>query len=301
MRSPPAAALRFLAFLAWSAAVAAAWLLSAPFLGAPGRVARAGRLTQAYGRGMLRVLGIRLRVSGPVPPAPFFLACNHLGYLDVAVLSAAAPSAFVAKAEVAAWPLFGALAAWSGTLFIDRNSRADVARINTLIARRWAAGGSLVIFPEGTSTDGTRVLPFHSSLLHGPASSLAPVHYAALRYRATAGAAPAERSMCWWGDMEFLPHFLGLFRLQGLEADLAFGPQPLRHRDRKALAAALQAGVVGLLRRLEFGPPRPADRGSNPFFHTADGPGTVPVADETIETAHVAGSAGGPGATEARA
>jgi hypothetical protein len=86
--------------------------------------------------------------------------------------------------------------------------------------------------------------------------------------------------MCWWGDMDFLPHFLGLFRLRGLEAHLAFGPQPLRHPDRKALAAALQSGVVELLRRLEGGPPRPAV--------------------STVSTATTA-TAVGPGATEVRA
>lgn len=260
-RGPLPAAARLLAFLLWTAAIGAAWLPVLPWLGPRRRAAWAAKYTRAYARGTLRILGIRLRVHGRPAPRPAFLAANHLGYLDVMAIAAALPCAFVAKSEIATWPLFGALAAWSGTLFVDRNSRADVLRVNRLIRGRLAEGGTLALFPEGTSTDGRTVAPFRSSLLETPASLGVPVHYAALRYRAPADAPAAARCMCWWGDMEFLPHFLALFRLRGLEASLAFGAAPIVDGDRKSLAGRLAQGVqerARYLASLEAG--RPAGR-----------------------------------------
>lgn len=231
------------AFAPWFAAIASAWLPIAPFLGRRAKVAWAGRCTQAFNRGMLRILGVKLRIHGPVPKGPFFLVTNHLGYLDVMILASTLRCAFVAKSEVAAWPVFGALASWSGTLFIDRRSGADVARVNALIAGRMEAGGSLVLFPEGTSTDGERLEDFRSSLLQAPAAAGLPVRFAALRYRAPGDATPAARSMCWWGEMDFLPHFLNLFRMKGMEASIAFGAIPVSDANRKALAEKLRRGV----------------------------------------------------------
>ena len=190
-RGTLSAGARLLALPAWTAAIGAAWLAVSPWLGPRLRTAWAAHLTGAYARGTLRILGIRLRVFGLPPRGPAFLAANHLGYLDVLAIAAVLPCAFVAKAEVAGWPVFGALAAWSGTLFIDRNSRADVARVNRRIRARLAEGGTLALFPEGTSGDGVCLAPFRSSLLESPASLGMPVHYAALRYRAPAGAPTA--------------------------------------------------------------------------------------------------------------
>lgn len=242
-RGPLDTALRMASFASWFGAIASAWLPVAPFLGRRAKVAWAGRCTQAFNQGMLRILGVKLRIHGPVPKEPFFLVTNHLGYLDVMVLASALRCAFVAKSEVAAWPVFGALANWSGTLFIDRRSGSDIARVNALIADRMEAGGSLILFPEGTSTDGERLEDFRSSLLQGPAAAALPVHYAALRYRAPGDAAPASRSMCWWGDMVFLPHFFNLFRMKGMVASIAFGLQPISDSNRKALAQQLRRGV----------------------------------------------------------
>jgi 1-acyl-sn-glycerol-3-phosphate acyltransferase len=234
----------------WTAAIALAWLAAAPFLSRRAAIRWAGRCTRAFCRGVLRILGMTVDIHGAPPRAPFFLVANHLGYLDVMVLGALAPCAFVAKAEVASWPVFGALARWSGTLFIDRLCGADVVRVNALAAERLRDGGSLVLFPEGTSTDGTSIAPFRASLLQAPAAEGHPVHYAALRYRAPEGAPPARLCLCWWGEMDFLPHFLGLFRWRGLAVSAAFGPVPLRSTDRKSLAAALHRGVGERLHHL---------------------------------------------------
>lgn len=245
-RGPAETSFRLAAFLAWSAAIAAAWAFPSPFLGPRARVSWAARLTSAWGRGTLRALGVRVEVGGTPPRPPFFLAANHLGYLDVAVIAAHLPCAFVAKGEVRSWPVFGALAAFSGTVFIDRDSPADIPRVNRLLARRLDQGGGVCVFPEGTSTGG-EPMAFRSPLLELPASRRLPVHYASLRYRLPRNAPSASRAMCWWGDMPFLPHFLRLFSLRGMEAELTFGPEAKRSGNRKALAAALSRAVRELL------------------------------------------------------
>jgi 1-acyl-sn-glycerol-3-phosphate acyltransferase len=263
-RSRLSSAARLALFGLWTAAIALAWLAASPFLSRRASIAWAGRCTRAFCRGVLRILGIVLDIRGTPPRAPFFLVSNHLGYLDVMVLGALAPCAFVAKSEVASWPVFGALARWSGTLFIDRLAGADVVRVNALAADRLRHGGALVLFPEGTSTDGSNLAPFRPSLLQAPVAGCHPVHYASLRYRAPEGAPPARSCMCWWGDMDFLPHFLGLFRWRGLSASVAFGPEPLRYPDRKSLAAALHRGVGESLERLGPADVRLADPGRPP-------------------------------------
>lgn len=247
LRNPLSSALRLAAFFAWTATLASAWLALRLFLRGNSKVTWAASFTARWGRGALRILGVRVRMRGTPPSPPFLLTANHLGYLDVAVLAASAPCGFVAKSEVAGWPVFGQLAAWTGTLFVNRRVASDAVRVNRLIAARLRDGGSLTLFPEGTSTAGA-LLPFHAPLLQHPAAAGMPVHYAALHYRAPSDLPPAAEIMCWWGEMAFLPHFLNLFRWKGMEAEVRFCPAPVCETDRKALSARLHDGVRALLR-----------------------------------------------------
>jgi 1-acyl-sn-glycerol-3-phosphate acyltransferase len=260
-RGAPAAWIRIALFLLWTGAIIAAWLARRVFLRAASRPGasfpaaslpvEAARFSRWWSLGALRLLGIRVRVHGRLPPAPFFLVTNHLGYLDIAVIASQIPCTFVSKAEVAGWPVFGTLATLSGTLFVDRKSKRDTGRVSRLIGGHFAAGGSLALFPEGTSTAGYDVATFHSALLEYPAAARYPVHCAALRYLAPAGFPPAALTMCWWGDADFLPHFLNLFRMPGMTAEIAFAPSPVTGSDRKSLAASLQEAVeerLGYLR-----------------------------------------------------
>ena len=196
-----------------------------------------------WSRGTLRILGMKVAVTGDPPKAPFFLVTNHLGYLDIAVLASQVKCTFVSKSEVASWPLFGTLASLSGTLYIDRDSMRDTERVNARIKEHFSAGGSLALFPEGTSTDGRAVAPFRSSLLQYPAASGMEVRCAAIRYIAPEGSAPASESMCWWGEMTLLPHLVRLFGTAGTRAEVAFSPERIRGGDRKDLAMRLHAEV----------------------------------------------------------
>lgn len=242
-RGLAAAGARLALLLLWSGAIAALWLSRRPFIPRSGRTVAAARFSRWWSLGALRLLEIRVTSHGPLPAPPFFLVTNHLGYLDIAVIASLVPCTFVSKAEVARWPVFGTLASLAGTLYVDRKSKRDAGRVSRLIPDHFAAGGSLVVFAEATSTAGFAVAPFRSPLLEFPAASGLPVHTAALRYLAPVGFPSAASSMCWWGAADFLPHFLNLFRMRGMAADIAFSGAPVSAPDRKALALDLHAAV----------------------------------------------------------
>lgn len=259
-RGLPETGARLAAFVFWSAAIIIAWLIRRISVPQAARPALASHFTRAWSRGVLRILGLELRVHGRPPRSPFYLVANHLGYLDIAVIASQVPCTFVSKQEVAKWPGLGLLANLAGTLYVDRGSQRDADRVSRSIAGHFAAGGSLAVFPEGTSSPGFEVGPFRSPLLAYPAAAGLPVHAAAIRYRAPEGHPPAAISMAWWGDADFLPHFLALFRMPGMRADLSFAPVAATHSDRKALAAALRASVAERLDALEGGSGALADR-----------------------------------------
>jgi 1-acyl-sn-glycerol-3-phosphate acyltransferase len=193
----------------------------------------------------MTILRVRVTVLGAAPSAgPFILAANHLSYLDVIVLAALVPTVFVAKSEVRGWPIWGTLAWAVGTIFVDRASARDTQRVGGAIERELERGGGVTLFPEGTSTAGKDVAPFRSSLLDAAVRTGTPVHYVGLSYGTAPNDPPAHLSVCWWGDMEFAPHFGRLCGLERIDMRVHFGDQPLREADRKTLAAALHQAVT---------------------------------------------------------
>lgn len=201
--------------------------------------------THRWGKGVCRILGIRFSVEG-VPPSGTLLVSNHLGYLDIPVLASHVPTLFLSKAEVARWPLMGFFARQAGTLFVQRERKRDLPQVASQIAQELGSGGAVVLFPEGTSGAGDSVLPFRASLLDPPARGDLPVSYARLTYSTPPGYPAAGKCVCWWGDMSFGGHFLGLLRLPYVHAEVRFGPEPLSHSDRKVLALQLWKAVQSL-------------------------------------------------------
>ncbi len=124
-------------------------------------------IKQQWSRWLMSVCGMRVELIRPASsptPLPSFLVMNHVSWLDIFVLNAVLPATFVAKAEIRRWPLVGWLVAGSGTIFVERGSRHAVRRVNQLIVKRLAAGERVAFFPEGTTSDGSGLLPFHTSL-----------------------------------------------------------------------------------------------------------------------------------------
>jgi len=212
-------------------------------------------VTRMVCRMALRILGLSYTLNGEIMSHHGMLVSNHVSWLDIFTLNAAKRIYFVSKAEVAGWPGIGWLARATGTVFIERDRRQ--ARAHTAqLQDRLDAGHRLLFFPEGTSTDGLRVLPFRTTLFaacfEADAEADLWVQPVTLVYRAPAGA-PA-RFYGWWGDMDFGEGLLKILaqRPQG-GVEIAYHP-PLRvadFKDRKALARTAEAAVRG---GLDHGP-----------------------------------------------
>lgn len=204
-------------------------------------------ITVAVCRAALCILGLRVTMRGEPLRRRGAMVANHASWLDIFVLNAAAPLCFVSKSEVAGWPAIGWLARATGTLFISRD-RAEAARQKLMIEARLRAGHRLMFFPEGTSSDGRRVLPFKPTLFaaffeHGLAEVLA-VQPVSVTYHAPPGEDP--RYFGWWGDMDFGAHLFRLLAAAGRgRVEVVWAP-PLAVRDfsgRKPLAAACETAV----------------------------------------------------------
>ena len=153
------------------------------------------------------------------------------------------PAWYISKAAVKTWPVFGAIIKWANVLFIDRTIRRDVARMGRLMEERLDRGCGLVFFPEGTSSPGKEVWAFKPSLLQVAAEREFPVHYGAIRYEIPENTPPAHMTICWWGDMDFAPHFLNLLKLKTFSVEIKFAKKPIVEKDRKVLAATLHQSV----------------------------------------------------------
>ena len=227
----------FVLFLAYLAT-----RLVVPFSAAAGRASHRF-LVRTWARASCAILGIAITFEGEPPAPPFFLVANHLSYIDILVLLTRVDGSFLAKSEIASWPLIGILARSTGTLFVDRTRRSDLVRVNALAERLIADGGGMIAFPEGTSTSGEEVLHFKPSIFEVALRTGVPVQSATLRYVTPPDAPPAYLSVCWWGDMGFVPHFLGLARLPKIESHVVFGTEPIVAEDRKTLALRAQRAV----------------------------------------------------------
>lgn len=197
---------------------------------------------QAASRRVLTGLGIEIQTHGH-PPERGLVVSNHLSYLDILVLSAVMPCFFVAKMEIGRWPYFGGAARACGTIFLARTSRASAEAVGAEMTRRFALPVPVLLFPEGTSTDGSRVLRFHSRLIQPAITAAVPVTAAALRYAVQGGA--EERELCWFGDVLFLPHLWKTLGAVGLQAELRFG-LPRVYLDRRAATRETHAEVVAM-------------------------------------------------------
>ncbi len=241
-------------------------------LRALGRVARAGwhvvrglwiirtefgRLTppqtdlvvREWSRQMLRIMGVELEVRG-TPPAggPLLQVANHLSWLDILVLNAARPSRFVSKADVKRWPLLGALITGAGTLYIERSQRRDAMRVVHHMAERLRAHQDVItVFPEGTTSDGRGLLPFHANLFQAAIAAPAPVLPVALRFVDSRSGAPHEAPV-FVSDTTLIGSVWSTLRADGVRAVVRYGqPQASEGRDRRTWARDLRDEMARML------------------------------------------------------
>lgn len=253
---PPRALARSLA-LAGLTLVSYVWLL----LGYALRRDRAARdrlrrrMVRRWCRRALAIAGLRCEIHGRIPPQAAFLVSNHLSYLDVILLASQVDAVFVARHDLARWPIIGRLARSVGTLFVNRGSLKDTAEATRRMEAARARGDVVVFFPEGGSSGGADVGPFRPALLEPAAASGGPVAWASLHYATAPDEPPAAEAVCWWGPMNLPLHAFRLLGLRGARGRLSFGPEALVDRDRKRLARRLRRGVLE-----DFRPSMPPER-----------------------------------------
>lgn len=217
-------------------------------------------LPRLWHRVACRVLGIRVRVHGALEAKrPLLLAANHASWKDILVLGSVADVVYIAKSEVRGWPVFGILALLQATIFVEREQRQKTGEQVNEIAERLAAGEIVVLFPEGTTSDGNRLLEVKSSLFGAAASAVphAPdgiVHIqpVSIAYTGLHGMAMGRYHRpiaAWPGDIELMPHLMGILRAGAVDVDVDFGERVdyTRTSNRKAVSRTVEARIRAML------------------------------------------------------
>ncbi len=247
--SVPRATLRVLLFLTMTGVLLPPYLVTYP-LG--GRARRA--FQKVYFAGCCRLCRIAVVTVGvPAHGSRLLYVANHVSYLDVPILGKLLDAVFVAKSEVAGWPFFGFLARIARAEFVDRSAGQALAQRDRL-ARRLAGGDNMALFPEGTSSDGTGVLPFKSALfavaiaaVEGRPPTVQPVSIAYVRLRDGTPLTPTTRRLfAWFGDMDLVPHLWTVLGLRGAVVEVRFHDPVTADRfpSRKAMATHCHAEVA---------------------------------------------------------
>lgn len=209
-----------------------------------------------YHRIVLRILGVRIVLHGePDRRRPLLLVSNHCSWLDITVLGSLFPLFFVAKHEIASWPLFGLLARLQRSVFVDRSRRHKTGEVNAEIASRLSEGDPVVLFGEGTSSDGNRVLPFRSALIGAAHDVLEeggqghvlmqPVSLGYSRLDGLPMGRFGRPHVAWYGDMDMFTHLWKVLRRPHIDVDVGFGePLPFDGTfHRKEAARTLEEAV----------------------------------------------------------
>lgn len=231
------------------------FVLGLPFPGSPD--SRLAWLRMRLCRAACRILGLRIVRDGAPPAAgPALLVGNHVSWTDILALGAVAPVFFVARHDLVDWPGVGAIARLHGTLFLERGRRQKIPGVNRAIAERMGQGGLVVLFPEATTNDGSRLLKFHAAhfaaardlLRAAPALEavrIAPFALAYARRRGLPLGRAGRADIAWYGETTLFPHLMQLLRHGGAECRLVFSPELAftRASDRKKVARAAHATV----------------------------------------------------------
>ncbi len=250
---------RYLSYLRLALVLTAALAVAASFrleahLSGQHFLARRQRVTRWFLAQIAACLPIRITLNGAPPQHPALWLANHVSWTDIPLLGSLAPLSFLSKADVRDWPLAGCLAREAGTLFIQRGS-GDLEPVIRELAGCLRQGHSLVIFPEGTTTDGSHLLPFHSRLLRCVTETGLPVQPVAICYRLRGQ--PDTRIAPFIGEDDLLSHLDRLLRQGQLEAEIHFLPE-IETLDRNRSAVAREARDRVLQRLEQTAAARPA-------------------------------------------
>ncbi len=229
-----------------------------------------------YHRGCLFLFGISVFIRGePVRGSSILFVANHCGYIDIAIMGALVPCVFVAKMEIGQWPLFGILARLQRTIFVDRQAYMSAGAQRDILRTRLAAGENLILFPEGTSSDGNRALEFKSSLFSaavpGPGEAPVVLQPVTIAYTQLDGF-PMGRTMrpycAWYGDVGLVPHMWRLLGLGKVSIEVEFHESiTVTHESKRKELATVCHSIIsrGLSEALSGRSPKPANLDSPPL------------------------------------
>lgn len=208
-----------------------------------------------FHRTVLKILNIKVEILG-MPSKndrPLLFISNHASWLDIVVLGSTGPLCFIAKSEIANWPMFGTFARMQRSIFVDRSRRHGTGQVNRSIAKTLSDGDPVVLFGEGTSSDGNRVLQFRSALIGGLRDAMEDngrgyVQPVSIAYRKFHGIPMGRRHReiaSWYGDMDLVPHLLRVLREGAIDVTVAFGKvvEMAPSDDRKALSRNIELSV----------------------------------------------------------
>ncbi len=188
------------------------------------------KIPRFFHRGVCKILGLNPRVRGELcTDRPVLYTCNHISYADIFVLGGIVPGCFIAKSEVAGWPVLGNLARIQNTLFFERKGKHAHSQVNVMKAHM-SGSGNLILFPEGTSTPGTHVVPFKSSLFGATHLSdeshalIQPITISYTRYQGEPMDQATREYYAWYGTTPFNPHFFNLLGMHSADVELIFHP-----------------------------------------------------------------------------
>ena len=208
--------------------------------------ARRMRIVGRWSAQLLTVLGIALQRSGTPRSGPVLFVANHVSWLDILAINAVHPARFVSKADVRHWPVMGWMVACGGTLFIERERKRDALRVVHQVAAALKAGETVAVFPEGTTSDGHALLPFHANLLQAAIATEVAVQPIALRYSDRRHA--VSGAVAYVGDTNLAQSVWWVVCADGLQVQVQMLlPEGTRHLDRRALAERLQAQIGSAL------------------------------------------------------
>ena len=231
------------------------------------------RIPHVFHRTFCALAGVRIREIGTrTTNTPVLILANHVSWLDICVIGSLAPVVFIAKSEVASWPLFGFLAKLQRTIFIERERRQKTGAATQEIGDRLLGGDAVVLFAEGTSSDGTRILPFRSALIGAVHHALGEsVHHKEIVVQPLSlayvgfGGLPVGRALrqnvAWYGDAELIPNFIGILAAGATDITVSWGEAIAYdiNADRKAIARDAERSVRRMTSAaLRAGPPRKA-------------------------------------------
>src|ERR1035437_5176162 len=219
------------------------WLLR---LRGPITLERRALWGQQTARAILACVGIRCRVEG-TPPTQGLVVANHLSIIDVLILSADMPCFFVAKIEVGGFSFFSRAERSSGTIFLDRSSLECAMSVADQMIERSKSQIPVLLFPEGTSTDGLKLLPFHPRLIDPATSTGTQITTATVRYVLKGGR--PEKELCWYGDESFGAHLLKILGVAVFTAMGRFG-EPRIYSDRRTAANGTRAEIAAVRKQL---------------------------------------------------